>query len=1125
MGGLIGATLCPPPTLEFRYDRILMIDGEPFFPIGVEFELRNQYHLLDTVGFNCVFLEQDFNYGGILDVYNYGIISVNTDIFENPPNYSNPENLYALADTAQKYDMYIFGDYWPFHRPSYRAFPPGYIVPTMNCRRCPTGTGSYGFRIKEEYGGFLTNDLRMQWTDSLVTWIERNPIASNRIIGYYVDNEPLLGLYSFSECDVCRLVDSIPFWQWYLTYGIQQGWLDSLIDHRMYCRNYLKSLDPNRITVMYDAVASMYSWHHAYDSTGIDSALRFFIRDFRRIAPAYDVIGLDIYPWPDSAKYGGIHILKYEDKMRVYQIGDYTRILVDSVGYGQKPVWMNLAAAVEHSGSEPEALITLKDHRFQAYDAIINGATGLYYYGWWYYFTGNELRKQSVQNLFKFIKKELSSLVYPGLVGEPYPGDLVVTPDTVIKRAPEYMARWNNGYVYLFVVNPDPHHTTYITVSGVQTSDPYIQVLGDLQDSVTYRQDIRTIPVLQGGAFLDSIEPYGARVYRWRTQRMTAYNYNRLLVREPGTEILSLTYTDGSRIYFTTSRDGGNNWGVPQLVGYGIEPAMARLGPYNIAFIWIDKYGNLAYREAENGRLGSTYNLELPHFEELIIEKVNTPSIAAFSVMGVPITPQDPDFAILAKVRFIKSTVRDSFYYGIFYLAYDRDVNPPVLRDWRILDVKSGSITSIEALNIGHPSIEADDFGRVHMAWMNSGEIHYMWYQMEGDTWSSMVVVSDTFPQSQADYPRLGFFGSRGEIAFELNAPGQPKEVYQANNFVTPEIVYPWSFFNNLSQTPYKDSRFPVVGEQGICVWAEEVDGQYDILLKIGDQDPINISNTPTHSLYPHISTRWDENGHLWVYTVWTEVSNNTSILMSDKRWVPVSAPQAYVSASLGEPTPSPYTEQRTDYMSWSTPADRDPSELRYAFDFLDPAYQYRLSLTFYVPGEYLPDNGTPTFEIMADNEVLDTVWVPRDSVYVWQTEIPTTTVDDTLLKVKIHGLNGFPALLSQIALYRYEEVAPRGGPMGEEGTIYHPMSPELRVIPVVGANRFEIHYVIPEGQQARVEVYSVDGRKIETLAERLQGRGMVLWSPKAKHFPTGTYFVRLTSGSITRTVRVIYAR
>ena len=32
--GTVGVLYAPPPSLEFRYDRMLLINGEPFFPIG-----------------------------------------------------------------------------------------------------------------------------------------------------------------------------------------------------------------------------------------------------------------------------------------------------------------------------------------------------------------------------------------------------------------------------------------------------------------------------------------------------------------------------------------------------------------------------------------------------------------------------------------------------------------------------------------------------------------------------------------------------------------------------------------------------------------------------------------------------------------------------------------------------------------------------------------------------------------------------------------------------------------------------------------------------------------------------------------------------------------------------------
>jgi hypothetical protein len=101
------------------------------------------------------------------------------------------------------------------------------------------------------------------------------------------------------------------------------------------------------------------------------------VESLRRYNAAADITGADIYPvgYPP-----GTHSLK--TNKNISMVGDYTRTMME-VADGKMPVWMILQVA--WSGViKPEKTLrfpTFAEERFMVYQAIINGARGLMFFG------------------------------------------------------------------------------------------------------------------------------------------------------------------------------------------------------------------------------------------------------------------------------------------------------------------------------------------------------------------------------------------------------------------------------------------------------------------------------------------------------------------------------------------------------------------------------------------------------------------------------------------------------------------------------------------------------------------------------------------------------------------------
>lgn len=111
----------------------------------------------------------------------------------------------------------------------------------------------------------------------------------------------------------------------------------------------------------------------------IIQAPRGTIESLKRYNPVSDITGLDIYPigYPP-----GIHSQFVKTNSEISMVGDYTRWMME-VAERKKPVWMTLQISWSGVLKDGKTLRfpTFPEERFMTYQAIINGARGLTYFG------------------------------------------------------------------------------------------------------------------------------------------------------------------------------------------------------------------------------------------------------------------------------------------------------------------------------------------------------------------------------------------------------------------------------------------------------------------------------------------------------------------------------------------------------------------------------------------------------------------------------------------------------------------------------------------------------------------------------------------------------------------------
>jgi len=249
------------------------------------------------------------------------------------------------------------------------------------------------------------------------------------------------------------------------------------------------------------------------------------VADLTPYRRAFDITGADIYPvaYPPGEQTGG-------PNKDISVVGDVTRTMVEAAG--GKPVWMTLQIAwsgTATSTSRPNSVPrfpSLPEERFMAYQAIVNGARGLVFFGghltqitrprdakagWNWTFWDLVLRP--------LLLELTSTAVGPALVA-PNAGATV----TAGAQDVELVARQDDRFLYVIAVRRGTA-TNRVTFSGLPPKHDGTPIANG-QVLFEYTQDPLPPPIGAGqqvfrsvgvasGAFRDWFGPHDAHVYRF----------------------------------------------------------------------------------------------------------------------------------------------------------------------------------------------------------------------------------------------------------------------------------------------------------------------------------------------------------------------------------------------------------------------------------------------------------------------------------------------------------------------------------------------------------------------------------------------------------------------------------
>ena len=226
--------------------------------------------------------------------------------------------------------------------------------------------------------------------------------------------------------------------------------------------------------------------------------------------PAFDITGADIYPvsYPPGKHAGG-------GKRDIGIVGDITRKMVRAAG--GKPIWMTLQiawsgviATDQHPANVPR-FPTLSQERFMAYQAIVNGARGLAFFGGHLTQIARPADAQAGWNwtfwervLRPLLEELTSDSVAPALVAPNARSRVKAS-----ARDVELVTREAGGFIYVIAVRRGSA-TSRVGFSGLPRGLTGGEVLFEYND-----QTFRTVSVSNGG-FRDWFAQHDARVYRFQ---------------------------------------------------------------------------------------------------------------------------------------------------------------------------------------------------------------------------------------------------------------------------------------------------------------------------------------------------------------------------------------------------------------------------------------------------------------------------------------------------------------------------------------------------------------------------------------------------------------------------------
>lgn len=217
-----------------------------------------------------------------------------------------------------------------------------------------------------------------------------------------------------------------------------------------------------------------------------------------------DVTGADVFPI--SYPPGG-HLANFPNK-DISSVGDWTKMLVEAAG--GKPIWMTLQVSFSGTATPGKTLRmpTFPQERFMTYQAIINGANALNYFGGANKLTLNQRDAKLGYNWTfweSVLKPVLAEINAKGPLAEALVAPNSKLPIKAKGEGMELCAREVGKELYILACSREPLKTNQIEFTGLPK---------DISEGVVLFEEPRKVTA-KDGAMKDWFAPYDVHVYKF----------------------------------------------------------------------------------------------------------------------------------------------------------------------------------------------------------------------------------------------------------------------------------------------------------------------------------------------------------------------------------------------------------------------------------------------------------------------------------------------------------------------------------------------------------------------------------------------------------------------------------
>jgi hypothetical protein len=238
----------------------------------------------------------------------------------------------------------------------------------------------------------------------------------------------------------------------------------------------------------------------------IVQAPRGTVDELRPYNAAYDIGGVDIYPigYPP-----GTHVVAEEKNRSMSMVGDYTRKMLKVVD-NRKPIWLTLQIAWSGVAKPGKTLRfpTFHEQRFMTYEAIINGARGIIYFGGNLKQTLSERDKPYGWNWTywnRVLRPVIEEIGDKSELAEALCAPNSTLPVKASSNDVELCVREVGRDVFVLACCRDPQKTATVTFNGLPANVGTGEVLYESPRTVT----------VKGGIFTDWFAPYEVHAYKF----------------------------------------------------------------------------------------------------------------------------------------------------------------------------------------------------------------------------------------------------------------------------------------------------------------------------------------------------------------------------------------------------------------------------------------------------------------------------------------------------------------------------------------------------------------------------------------------------------------------------------